>query len=202
MVTIVAFVALLTAALWYHEYRKKQHRHRQLALEDISRRNTAIASIYGISQTIQSDAASARCKDIPQREGETKNIRLTRPNADIEAERVSVSNTTSPPKYLHGAYQQTADSPYTRIVSSAHAEGFGQGIFSVATDDGEDAESNVSTARVVPISPVNSATQLNKPKLFEIKRPNQVTADIQAGRSGKVKELSFEDISHILKDQS
>ncbi|RYP57109.1 hypothetical protein DL769_009694 [Monosporascus sp. CRB-8-3] len=166
----------------------------------MSRRNTALASIYGSSQTGQSDAASAHCKDIPQREGKTENVRLTCHNADVEAEGATVSGTTSPSKHLHDAYQQTANNPYSCTVSSAHAEGFGLGIFSIATNDGEEAGSSVSTARALPISPVNSATQLSKPKLVEIPRPSQVTADTQAGTPGKAKESSFEDISHALKD--
>ncbi|RYP25708.1 hypothetical protein DL768_011403 [Monosporascus sp. mg162] len=186
----------------YREYRKKQHRHSQLALEETSRRNTALASIYGSSQTVQSDAASARCTDIPRRGGKTENVRLTRPNADDEAERASVSSTTSPSECLHDAYQQAATNPYTRTTSSAHAEGFGLGIFSIATDDGEEDGSTVSTARAVQISPVNSATHLNKLKLFEIPRPSHVTADTQAATPGKAEESSFEDISHSLKDQS
>ncbi|RYP93203.1 hypothetical protein DL770_000678 [Monosporascus sp. CRB-9-2] len=186
--------------MWYHEYRKKQHRHRQLAVEETSRRNAAVASIYGSSQTAQSYAASARCKDIPQRDGKTETVRLTRPSTDVEAERVSVSSAKSPSKYLHDAYHQTANKPYTRTVSSAHAEGFGLGIFSIATDDDEEEGSTISTARAMQISPVNSATQLNKPKLFEIPWPNQVTADTQAATPGNAKESSLEDISHSLKD--
>ncbi|RYP32598.1 hypothetical protein DL767_005103 [Monosporascus sp. MG133] len=200
MITIVAFVALLAVVMWYREYRKKQHRHRQRALEEKSRRNTALASIYGSSQNVQSYAASARCKDISQREGKTENVRLTRPNANVEAEIASVSSTTSPSKRLHDAYQQTANNNYTRTVLSVQAEGFGLGIISIVADDDEEDGSTVSTARAVPISPVNSATQLNKPRLFEILRPSQVTADTQAGTLEKAKESSFEDISHALKN--